>query len=207
LESPHQSLHAHSLRARPVSYEYRYCPRCRQERPAKYQSCPECVHWLGDRPLERTEWQLAPEQRICTASGRYELIGACALVLRIVRDRPPASEQIVELNGIICKMLAVAGCAARGIGDQGWLIWTKEGLRRAFRLGFELERQLIALLPTLEKILCHSGSKHAGVRRYLASEEETTAAERGLLLVVGRQQVNFMPSARIVPGPRKRPAK
>jgi len=42
--------------------------------------------------------------------------------------------------------------------------------------------------------------KHAGVRRHLASEEETTAAERGLLLVVGRQQVNFMPPARTAPG-------
>jgi hypothetical protein len=45
--------------------------------------------------------------------------------------------------------------------------------------------------------------KHAGVRRYLASEEETTAAERGLLLVVGRQQVNFMPSVRVVHGAKK----
>jgi GTP-binding protein EngB required for normal cell division len=34
--------------------------------------------------------------------------------------------------------------------------------------------------------------KHAGVRQYLASEEETTAAERGLLLVAGRRQVNFV---------------
>jgi small GTP-binding protein len=35
--------------------------------------------------------------------------------------------------------------------------------------------------------------KHDGLRRYLASEEETTAADRGLLLVTGRQQVNFIP--------------
>ncbi len=35
--------------------------------------------------------------------------------------------------------------------------------------------------------------KHDGVRRYLASQEETTAAERGLLLVTGRRQVNFVP--------------
>jgi hypothetical protein len=35
--------------------------------------------------------------------------------------------------------------------------------------------------------------KHDGVCRYLASEEETTAAERGLLLVTGRRQVNFVP--------------
>jgi GTP-binding protein EngB required for normal cell division len=35
--------------------------------------------------------------------------------------------------------------------------------------------------------------KHDGVRRYLASEEENAAAERGLLLVIGRRQVNFLP--------------
>jgi GTP-binding protein EngB required for normal cell division len=34
--------------------------------------------------------------------------------------------------------------------------------------------------------------KYDGVRRDLASEEETTAAERGLLLVAGRRQVNFV---------------
>ncbi len=35
--------------------------------------------------------------------------------------------------------------------------------------------------------------KHARVRQYLASVEETTAAERGLMLVAGRRQVNFVP--------------
>ena len=34
--------------------------------------------------------------------------------------------------------------------------------------------------------------KHDALRRYLASQEETTASERGLLLVTGRRQVNFM---------------
>jgi hypothetical protein len=32
---------------------------------------------------------------------------------------------------------------------------------------------------------------HDGVRRHLASEEESTAAERALLLIAGRRQVNF----------------
>ena len=35
--------------------------------------------------------------------------------------------------------------------------------------------------------------KHEGVRRDLASEEEASAAERGLLLMAGRRQVNFLP--------------
>ncbi len=37
--------------------------------------------------------------------------------------------------------------------------------------------------------------KHDAVRRYLASQEEATAAERGLLLVTGRRQVNFVSPA------------
>jgi small GTP-binding protein len=35
--------------------------------------------------------------------------------------------------------------------------------------------------------------KHDAVRRYLASHEETTVAERGLLSVAGRERVNFSP--------------
>jgi hypothetical protein len=35
--------------------------------------------------------------------------------------------------------------------------------------------------------------KHDAIRRYLASQEETTAAGHGLLALVGRQNVNFMP--------------
>lgn len=35
--------------------------------------------------------------------------------------------------------------------------------------------------------------KHDAVRRYLASQEEITASERGVLLVTGRHQVNFVP--------------
>lgn len=34
--------------------------------------------------------------------------------------------------------------------------------------------------------------KHDGLRRHLASQEEIAAAERGLLLVAGRRQVNFV---------------
>lgn len=44
---------------------------------------------------------------------------------------------------------------------------------------------------------------HDGVRRHLASREETTAAERGLLLLAGRRQVNFAPRARTTPDREK----
>jgi hypothetical protein len=36
--------------------------------------------------------------------------------------------------------------------------------------------------------------KHDAVRRYLASREELTVAERGLLAVAGLQRVNFVPA-------------
>ncbi len=38
--------------------------------------------------------------------------------------------------------------------------------------------------------------KHAAIRRHLASEEETNAAERGLLLIAGLRQVNFVSPVR-----------
>ena len=157
MELLRQTLEAHRLCARAVSYQYRYCPRCRHEWPQKHLSCPECVHWLGDRPLERTEWQLAPERRACAASRSYELVGACALVLRIVRDHPPTNEQMADLADIIGKVAAADGVVC-GIADQGWLIWTGEGLRRAFRISCEIERRLMESLPRLQKILQHSAS-------------------------------------------------
>jgi GTP-binding protein EngB required for normal cell division len=42
--------------------------------------------------------------------------------------------------------------------------------------------------------------KHDGLRRHLTSQEEATAAERGLLLIAGRRQVNFVSLARIAHG-------
>ena len=84
MEWPSQTREVHGLCARAVSYKYRYCPRCRCEWPARQKSCPECVHWLGDQPLERTEWQLAPAQSGFSAPQSCELIGASALILRLV---------------------------------------------------------------------------------------------------------------------------
>jgi hypothetical protein len=55
-----------------------------------------------------------------------------------------------------------------------------------------LERQA-AVLQRFSEDMKRYAIKYDGVRRYLASEEETTAAERGLLLMAGRRQVNFLP--------------
>lgn len=160
MELPRHSFQAQGLCARAVSYQYRYCPRCHQEWPAKHQSCPECVHWLGDRPLERTEWQLAPARCCLPAVRSYELLGVSVLVLRIVRDQPPAGEQIIELAEITGEILAIADGEVCNIADQGWLIWTKEGLRQAFRFGCAIEQRLTAALPRLQKIFQHC----AGIR-------------------------------------------
>jgi hypothetical protein len=152
-----------SLSARAISCEYRYCPRCRREWPAKHQSCPQCVHWLGDRPLERTEWQLVPGPRSSTAAQSYELVGANAVVLRVVCDNPPTSEQSAAVAVVIGEVLEVADGSVCPVPDHGWLAWTMAGLRQAFQTGFEIERRLRAALPQVEKIFGYSGSIRWGV--------------------------------------------
>jgi len=58
-----------------------------------------------------------------------------------------------------------------------------------------LKRQA-AILRRYAEDMRRYAVKHDAVRRYLASQEETTAAERGLLLVSGRRQVNSAPRER-----------
>lgn len=77
-----------AIATKPTVYRYRYCDRCRREWPAEHASCPECVLWLGDRPLERTEWQVAPSPDRALPPGPYEVIAASALMLRVVGQRP-----------------------------------------------------------------------------------------------------------------------
>jgi small GTP-binding protein len=55
-----------------------------------------------------------------------------------------------------------------------------------------LQRQR-EVLQRLSEDMRRYAIKHDGRRRYLASKEEATVAERGLLLLAGRRQVNFMP--------------
>lgn len=151
------------LGPRAVSYKYRHCPRCRLEWPAKYQSCPRCVHWLGNAPLERTEWQLVPEPSGFMAAQSYELVGANAVVLRLVRDDPPASEQTAAVAAVMGAVFATGDDFICPVADHGWLIWTKEGLRQAFRTGLEIEKRLRASLPQLEKIFVYSGNIRWGM--------------------------------------------
>ncbi len=60
-----------------------------------------------------------------------------------------------------------------------------------------LERQATVLERYAEDMKRYA-IKHDGLRRHLASQEEANAAERGLLLVSGRRQVNFVSLARVV---------
>lgn len=150
------------LSVRPVSYAYRYCPRCRCEWPAKYDSCPQCVHWLGAQPLERTEWQVVPVVGRSSSAGRYGLIGASALILRLVTGLPPSEQKMEALAAVLTDVICSTcdGGAISGVPEHGWLAWTKLGLRRAFLQGREIEWRLIGALPQLEDVLQHQ----AGIR-------------------------------------------
>jgi hypothetical protein len=66
-----------------------------------------------------------------------------------------------------------------------------------------LERHA-AVLERYSENMKRYAIKHEGVRRHLASEEETSAAERGLLLMAGRRQVNFSPRQRTHHPPMQR---
>jgi hypothetical protein len=158
-----QSLEIPRLGIKAESYKYRFCPRCRKELPAKHQSCPECVHWLGEKPLERTEWWLTPAMIRTTAPARYELIGASALSLRLVCNSAPPDREITALAEVIGEVITIEDSAACEVNGHGWLIWTTEGLRQAFRLGCELERRLVASLPRLQKALFHTARIRWGI--------------------------------------------
>jgi hypothetical protein len=58
----------------------------------------------------------------------------------------------------------------------------------------ELTRREAATFQRLCEDMRRYALKHNAVRRNLASQEETIAAERGLLSLVGRQNVNFVPA-------------
>jgi len=156
MECHNQSVQADSLGALAVPYQYRFCPRCRREWAAKHQSCPECVHWLGDKPLLRVEWQLAPVNVCSSARATYELIGASVLILRLVCEHPPDDKQIAQIAEIIRDITNVANGATYEVARCGWIVWTRGGLPHAFRLGGEIERRLTSSLSRLESILLHS---------------------------------------------------
>jgi hypothetical protein len=58
----------------------------------------------------------------------------------------------------------------------------------------ELTRREAATFQRLSEDMRRYALKHNAVRRDLASQDETAAAARGLLSLVGRQNVNFSPT-------------
>ncbi len=153
-----------SLLAKAVPYRYRYCPRCCHEWPAIQTSCPQCVHWLGDRPLQRTEWQLSPRRARCSTPEHYELIVASALMIRVVAAQSPNENQLAQTTNAITDFLALEqGRAVCEVPGHGWLVWTTEGARHALRQGLEIERGLIQALPRLERAFSYAAKVRWGI--------------------------------------------
>lgn len=147
------AIAASGLCAWPIVYRYRYCPNCRREWPARHTSCPACVRWLGDQPLQRTEWQLAPARREISSQTGYELTAASALVLRLVADSPTALHiQAIALE-LTDALQSRAGIPVCPVPERGWLAWNKQGLRPAFLQARQIEERLVNTLRELEKSL------------------------------------------------------
>jgi hypothetical protein len=144
-------IDAHGLCARAITYKYRYCPKCQREWPAQQTSCPVCSRWLGDRALERLEWQLAPSSGQILAPTTYELISASAITLRVISEHPPR-DALREIADALKDVFApAAGISVCGVREHGWLSWTVNGLRHAFLGGLEIEKRLRLSVSRLDK--------------------------------------------------------
>jgi len=138
------------VHAEPIVYRYRFCPTCRREWPAKRSHCPSCARWLGDHPLERTEWQIVPLCAEPSEGADYRLIGATAIMLRFISELAPQN----ALQAIATALHEALGgtnmdspCA---IPNHGWLVWTMRDLRSSFLCALELERNLDASLRRID---------------------------------------------------------
>lgn len=152
------------LFADPIRYRYRYCPRCQREWPERFTSCPQCVHWLGEHPLERAEWRVIPIEKRASATKCYKLVGASALVVRLVSERCPSAAQVAAVTDFIGGLLAVPDkSSVYAVAGHGWLIWTQSGLRDALHRGRQLERHLVERLPLLDRTLLVSAKVRWGI--------------------------------------------
>lgn len=143
---------AEALSARSVIYRYRYCARCRREWSAERGQCPECLLWLGETPLERVEWQLAPS---CSQAGTpmgYENIGTTALCLRLAGPCPTA-RQLDDAAPLLAALFRPAsrGGGVLGIDGEGWLLWSSAGIRQVFLEAVGLRDRLAESLPALQR--------------------------------------------------------
>lgn len=141
------------LSFRPIRYRYRYCSNCRREWPAKHSSCPQCLRWLGEAPLERGECQVFPTLSEGTVGAEFELAWASPIILRAL-----ANELAEDALFLIDEVLAEAfepeiGWSRIGVAEQGWFAWTITGPRSAFLQAHATERALLSALETLKRRL------------------------------------------------------
>lgn len=132
---------------------------------------------------------LVPSEEDCTF---------CAVRHDAERDAIEATAKRLEEH----KALALNGLSAICIPHFAMLV---SAVRDGALVRTLLDRQATVLHRFSEDMKRYA-IKHDGVRRYLASEEETSAAERGLLLVTGRRQVNFLPRRVRTSHPGRAPA-
>lgn len=151
------------LSLRPVSYRYRWCPSCQHEWPAKETSCPTCLRWLGDAPLERTEWQVTPTTEATGALKFHEAVGASALSLRIISG-PPSADALAVLAATLHEAFAhLHAGTVSPVAGHGWLFWTLSGLRHAFLDGTELAERLKLALVQLDPGIFRSENIRWGI--------------------------------------------
>jgi hypothetical protein len=152
----------HAVTVLPISYRYRYCDRCRREWPAERTHCPDCRLWLGEAPLERVEWLVAPiQERVSRATG-YEHIAGSALCLRWVGPRPP-DRHLLEVAALLAQLLPAQPQGVVAVRGQGWMVWTANGVRRAFLDALALRDRLVGILPSLEMVLVPGGRLRWGL--------------------------------------------
>ena len=108
--------------------------------------------WLGETPLARVEWQLAPS---CSQAGTptgYENIGTTALCLRLVGPCP-TERQLDDAAPLLAALFRPAsrGGGALGMDGEGWLLWSFAGPREMFLQAVGLRDRLAENLPALQR--------------------------------------------------------
>jgi GTP-binding protein EngB required for normal cell division len=165
-------------------------------------------------------WQL---QSVASAygmcAGYPALLDRLAAKLRHLASKTPLAEEIrTEVQTLVPSERECALCIARNRAEKSAVEETVQRLEESQASAMKelsaiclphfialvsalsddriirtlLERHA-AVLERFSEDMSRYAIKHDGRRRYLASKEEESVAERGLLLIAGRRQVNFLP--------------
>lgn len=144
-----------NLSTRDIAYQYRYCPNCRHEWPARHISCPACVRWLGELPLERVEQQIVPRETHYQhpVANDFRVVGATVIVLRVLEHGLAHCAINAISTTLIDLLIADSSLSVCSIPAYGWLLWTREGLRRTFLQSLEIGQRLVQGLERLSSAL------------------------------------------------------